>query len=66
MSSTLLTDQGIEKLLGSVAVQRAFSYFDSRAEVITDEQIQINSIPAPPFGETERAKYLRRNFSSWA
>ena len=64
MSSTLLTDQGIEKLLSSPTVQRAFSYFDSHAEAITEEQIQINSIPAPPFDETERAEYLLRKFSA--
>jgi len=66
MSSILpsATDQGIEGLLDTAAVQRAFSYFDSHAEVITEEQIQINSIPAPSFGETERAEYLRRKFSA--
>src|SRR6266550_285926 len=64
MSSSLPSaiDQGIESLLDTPAVQGAFSYFDSHAEVITEEQIQINSIPAPPFGETERAEYLRRKF----
>src|SRR6267143_327404 len=66
MSSILpsATDQGIVGLLDTFAVQRAFSYFDSHAEVITEEQIQINSIPAPSFGETERAEYLRRKFSA--
>jgi len=65
--STILpsvADQGIGSLLESAAVQRAFLYFDSRAEDITKEQTQINSIPAPPFGETKRAEYLLQKFSA--
>jgi tripeptide aminopeptidase len=64
--STILpsvADQGIEGLLETAAVQQAFAYFESRADDITEEQIQINSIPAPPFGESNRAEYLRQNFS---
>ena len=65
--STILpsvVDQRIERLLDSAAVQQAFSYFDSHADVISEEQVQINSIPAPPFGESERAECLRQNFSA--
>lgn len=65
--STILpsvADQGIESLLASLAVQRAFTYFDSHADAFTEEQIQINSIPAPPFGESERADYLCQKFSA--
>lgn len=61
--SSSATDQGIEGLLDSAAVQRAFKFFDARADAITEEQIQINSIPAPPFGERARAEYLRQRFS---
>ena len=56
--------QGVESLLDRKDVQQAFSYFDTHADDITEEQIQINSIPAPPFGEAERAEYLRQKFSS--
>ena len=66
MSSTLpaAADQGIHALLDTPAVQEAFSYFDTHAAAITEELIQINSIPAPPFGEAERAEFLRQRFSS--
>ena len=66
MSSTLPTaaDQEIESLLDRVCVQRAFEFLESRADAITEEQIQINSIPAPPFGESERAEYLGQKFSA--
>ena len=65
--STILpsvTDQRIETLLDTAAVQQSFSYFDTHAAAITEEQVQINSIPAPPFGESERAEYLRQRFSA--
>jgi acetylornithine deacetylase/succinyl-diaminopimelate desuccinylase-like protein len=65
--STILpsvADQRIEGLLDTPTVQQAFSYFDSHAEAITEEQVQINSIPAPPFGESERAEYLRQKFAA--
>jgi len=64
MSSILppATDQRIDDLLDAPAVQQAFSYFDSHADAITAEQVLINSVPAPPFGETERAEYLRQKF----
>jgi acetylornithine deacetylase/succinyl-diaminopimelate desuccinylase-like protein len=42
---------------------RAFTSFDERAVEITDEQIRICSIPAPPFGERERAEFLCRKFA---
>ena len=51
-------------MLSSPAVERAFSFFERNAEGITDEQIRICSIPAPPFGERERAEYLAEKFST--
>jgi tripeptide aminopeptidase len=65
--STILpsvVDQRVESLLDMPVVQQAFSYFDSHAEAITEAQVQINSIPAPPFGESARAEYLRQKFAA--
>ncbi len=42
----------------SDAVRRAFQFFVTRAAEITKEHINICSIPAPPFGEAERAAHL--------
>src|ERR1041385_7597868 len=64
MSSVLAVDETLEQLLGSTAVQQAFSFFEAHADAITEEQILINSIPAPPFGEAKRADYFRRRMSS--
>lgn len=52
----------IQELLDSPQIQAAFRFFESRANEITEEQIDICSVPAPPFGEQERAEYLRRKF----
>jgi tripeptide aminopeptidase len=52
----------IRNLLDSPAVQRAFEFVDSHLDEITEEQIRICSIPAPPFGEQQRAEYLRQRF----
>lgn len=60
-SSLALT---IRQLMSSAEVARAFRFFETNAEAITDEHIRICSIPASPFGERERAEYLREKFSS--
>ena len=51
------------QLMSHVEVVRALRFFETNAETITEEQIRICSIPAPPFGEQERAEYLRHKFS---
>src|SRR6266446_4667531 len=52
----------IVELIRSQDVRRAFQFIDSHLEQITEEQIRICSIPAPPFGEKVRAEYLRKKF----
>jgi tripeptide aminopeptidase len=58
----LAPEQILRELLTSERVRGAFQFFDARAAEITDEQIAICSIPAPPFGEAERALYLCERF----
>src|ERR1043165_3536492 len=55
-------DQILRELLVSPKVRACFQFFDDRATEITDEQIAICSIPAPPFGEARRAEYLCEKF----
>ena len=50
--------------MSSAEVARAFRFFETNAQAITDEHIRICSIPASPFGERERAEYLSQKFSS--
>lgn len=52
----------MRELLDRENVRRAFQFFESRADEITEEHVRICSIPAPPFGEAERAEYLRARF----
>ena len=54
----------VRQLLSTPEVQRAFRFFETTAEAITDEHIRICSIPASPFGEQERAQYLSEKFSN--
>jgi tripeptide aminopeptidase len=54
----------IRNLMSSAEVARAFRFFETDAEAITDEHIRICSIPASPFGERERAVYLSEKFST--
>ena len=51
------------QLMSHVEVVRALRFFETNAEAITEEQIRICSVPATPFGEQERAEYLRQKFS---
>lgn len=53
----------IDNLLAAPRVQAAFRYFETRADELTAEQIEITAIAAPPFGEHERAEYLRRRLT---
>ena len=64
MSSALNTSPSLtaRSLLSAAEVSRALSFFENNAEAITDEQIQICSIPASPFGEQQRAEYLAEKF----
>jgi tripeptide aminopeptidase len=66
MSSVQATSRAVDvnELLNSPELQRAFEFIDSQLEEITAEQIRICSIPAPPFGEKERAEYLAQKFSA--
>lgn len=60
---TIKAAKSIEEMLALPSVQTAFHFFDSRTDEITEEQIKICSIPAPPFEEKRRADYLRERFS---
>jgi len=63
MSTPATSNSVVQELLTSPQVQAAFRLFESQAERITEEQIEISAIAAPPFGEQHRAEHLRRKFS---
>ncbi|MCI0337545.1 MAG: M20/M25/M40 family metallo-hydrolase [Acidobacteria bacterium] len=53
----------IAELLRNQQVQRAFDFIDSSASRFTSEHIRICEIPAPPFKEQERGRYLASRFA---
>lgn len=55
--------KSVAQLLSSAKVARAFRFFETNSEIITAEHIRICSIPASPFGESERAEYFSEKFS---
>jgi len=64
MSSAVKLAPGkiVDELLNHSVVTEAFRLFEEEADAITEEQIQICSVPASPFGEEQRARYLRDKF----
>lgn len=53
----------VATLLRDERVARAFAFIDGAAERYTAEHIRICEIPAPPFKEQERARYLAARFA---
>ncbi|MFN2455684.1 MAG: M20/M25/M40 family metallo-hydrolase [Pyrinomonadaceae bacterium] len=61
----LAPDQLAREVYDSAQVRRAFHFFESHAAEITDDHIAICSIPAPPFGERQRAEHLQNKFHEY-
>ena len=56
-------EEAVRDLAASERVRRAFRFFEERATEIDEAHARICSIPAPPFGERERAEHLRERLS---
>jgi tripeptide aminopeptidase len=52
-------EEVVRGLLASERVRRAFRFFEERAVEIDETHAALCAIPAPPFGERERAEFLR-------
>lgn len=61
-AATPAPDKVLEELLDTERVRRACRFFETHAEEITAEHERICAVPASPFGERERAEYLRGRF----
>ncbi len=55
--------QTVHDTLRALEARRVFEAIDARAQAVTSEQIILCEIPAPPFGEVRRAKYLHERFT---
>ncbi len=56
--------QIMQELLADARVHAAGQFFTTHADEITEEQITMCAIPAPPFGEAARAEYLAARFKA--
>lgn len=56
--------QELTQLVSLRAVHGAFAWFQVYENELLRMQIEVARIPAPPFGEAERASWLRERFSS--
>jgi acetylornithine deacetylase/succinyl-diaminopimelate desuccinylase-like protein len=54
--------QELARLASLPPVQSAFRWFVAQEQQIADWQMQLAAIPAPPFGEQERAAWLAERF----
>jgi tripeptide aminopeptidase len=51
---------GVESLQNNEQVKRASEWLAKNSSWITDEQVRITEIPAPPFEEANRAAYMKK------
>src|SRR5882672_4475257 len=53
----------VAELLRDARISRAFDFIDSSQARFTSELIRICEIPAPPFKEAERGRYVAARFA---
>jgi tripeptide aminopeptidase len=58
-ATTFTPEDAVRGVAAAERVRRAFSFFEGQAEGIDADHARICSVPAPPFGERERAEALR-------
>src|SRR6185503_8624250 len=57
--------QDVAKLAEMLQVHEAFKWFQSHERDLRKLQIEVTKIPAPPFGETNRALWVRDRFKEF-
>jgi tripeptide aminopeptidase len=57
-------EETVRGLLASERVGRAFRFFEGRAGEFDSEHAALCEVPAPPFGEAERAAFLREKLEA--
>ena len=62
-SPVLLPRQQVAQIAELSGVQAAFTWFRRHEEELCRWQMEFASIPAPPFGESKRAAWLKKRFS---
>lgn len=54
--------QDVSRVASIPEVHNAMMWFRSHARQLTEDQLELTGIAAPPFGEHERAEWLRQRF----
>lgn len=54
--------QNVAQVAASPQVKAAVAWFAAHQEELTNHQLNVTRIPAPPFGETLRARWLQERF----
>ena len=62
-SPVLLPRQQVAQIAELSGVQAAFTWFRRHEEELCRWQMEFASIPAPPFGESKRAAWLKKRFN---
>jgi tripeptide aminopeptidase len=62
--SARATDDSIEKIAQDSGCARAFDWIDKNGDWITQQQIHLNEIPAPEYGEAARGEFLKKQFEA--
>jgi tripeptide aminopeptidase len=62
--SARATDDAISKIAESPACARALDWIEKNSAWVTEQQIQLNEIPAPEFGEAARGEALKSIFAA--
>jgi tripeptide aminopeptidase len=52
----------VGRLVALTSVHTAFDWFNDNTRQISDWQLQITDIPAPPFAEARRAEWIKQQF----
>ena len=58
-TTSVSPEEAVRVLLGAERVRAAFRFFEERAGEFDEEHAALVRVPAPPFGEGERAGFLR-------
>jgi acetylornithine deacetylase/succinyl-diaminopimelate desuccinylase-like protein len=58
-ATTFTPEDAVRGVAASECVRRAFRFFEEQAEGVNADHARLCSVPAPPFGERERAEALR-------
>jgi len=59
----LSAERDVARIFALPLVTRAFDWFVTYSQQLVERQVEVTSIPAPPFGERARAEWLAARFN---